>query len=207
MNFMSSHRRRLLVGGLGAAVAAGVGATIIAQRRRSSSDDLPGDLATVELQRAEQRAGICTEANAAGVGLRGEYFASASMVGTPLLVRVDGPVDFDAHLDWPADRSAQRPTAVRWSGWIKPPVTGRYRFHAADDARLSVSSTPVAGLGTAGDTSIELAAGRFYPVLFELPHIASAVERIRLEWTAPYGSRFVVPRALLYLPSDSVNTR
>ena len=51
---------------------------------------------------------------------------------------------------------------------------------------------------------VELAAGRFYPILVELGRIAAADERIRLEWTAPHGARFLVPRALLYLPTEGL---
>jgi len=165
------------------------------------------DFATLELQRAAQRAGMCSSANAAGVGLQGEYFAAEGCQGKPILVRLDGGIDFDRSLDWPQEHANQRPHSVRWTGWVKPPVTGRYRFHVnASDARVQVSRQALGGSNQPAD--IELAAGRFYPITVELGRIAPAPasERIRLEWTAPHGVRFLVPRALLYVPTETVSS-
>ena len=162
-------------------------------------------LAATELQLAAQRAGWCGSSNAAGVGLRGEYFANERCSGKPLLVRMDGSIDFDASLDWPAQHGANRPRSARWSGWIKPPVTGHYRFHAdMPDARVRVAKELLVDAGTPASGGIDLAAGRYYPIVMELGRVSAASERIRLEWTAPHGARFLIPRALLYLPSDAV---
>ena len=162
--------------------------------------------AEAELQRAAERAAMCTSANVAGVGLRGEYYASERWGGRPLLTRTDGEIDFDASFDWPA-AERQRPLSVRWTGWIKPPLTGRYRFHTnVPGARILVSRQLVAGADAQGD--IEMAAGRFYPITVELSTVEElgSSARLRLEWTAPHGARFVVPRALLYMPTDAVAT-
>jgi hypothetical protein len=187
-------RRRLLLAGMGSAclvARAGAGA---------------GDPAAGEKFLAEQRAALCSADNASGVGLRGEYFGAEGLRGEALLVRVDGPVDFDATLDWPAERAGRRPRSVRWSGWVKPSVAGHYRFHAADlpQARVLVARRPMAGAGAPADARIELAAGRFYPISFEIDHLRSLGNMVRLEWTAPFGSRFVIPRSLLYVPTDTV---
>jgi len=150
---------------------------------------------------------MCSSASVAGVGLLGEYYVSERWVGRPVLTRTDGAIDFDASLDWPAQEHPQRPRSVRWTGWIKPPLTGRYRFHAdVPGTRILVSRQLVAGGDAQG--GIELAAGRFYPITVELSEIAGlgSEARLRLEWTAPHGARFVVPRALLYMPTDAVST-
>ncbi|HEX6707041.1 MAG TPA: PA14 domain-containing protein [Albitalea sp.] len=183
------------------AIAAGAGATLLLQRdvgglRRASSNHL----AEAELEHAAQRAALCSSANVAGVGLRGEYFADEGCRGPALLIRQDATIDFDASLDWPAERRDQRPRSVRWTGWVKPPLPGRYRFHpGTSEAQVQVSRQRVAGPDA--DDGIELAAGRFYPIAIELDRIAPGAADVRLEWTAPHGARFLVPRALLYLPT------
>jgi hypothetical protein len=155
-----------------------------------------------ELELAAEKAALCSSANVAGVGLRGEYFAEEGCGGAPLLVRQDGTVDFDDSLDWPAQQNDRRPRSVRWSGWVKAPLPGRYRFHAGvARAAVKVSREPVAGPGADASAAVELAAGRFYPISIVLNRLEPGEGRIRLEWTAPHGARFVVPRALLYLPT------
>ena len=161
---------------------------------------------SAELDRAAERAGSCTAANAVGVGLRGEYFEEESCAGAPLLVRVDGVVDFDQDLEWPTGNAA-RPRSIRWSGWIKPPLSGHYRFHAGAPAmQILVVRQPVAGDGAPPDATLSMAAGRFYPIVVEVSRLAQSTVRLRLEWTAPHGARFLVPRALLHLPTETVTT-
>lgn len=164
-------------------------------------------LANPELQRAAQRIELCSSANVVGVGLRGEYFAEGGLRGVPLLVRIDSSIDFDASLDWPTDRSSHRPQSVRWTGWVKAPTTGRYRFHVEPkSARVQVARQTVAGADAAPVVALDLVAGRFYPVSVEMSAVDSAkTSRVRLEWTAPHGARFVVPRALLNLPTDTAS--
>ena len=158
-----------------------------------------------ELEQAAKRGELCSPSNAIGVGLRGEYFGAENCLGTALLTRIDQVVDFDRSLDWPTDKRAQPPRSVRWSGWIKPPLGGKYRFHCdVPGARMLVSRTPQLGGNAPADTAIELAAGRYFPVVLEIPRLADVTGRIRLEWTAPFGSRYVIPRQLLHLPTDTV---
>lgn len=172
-------------------------------RRDASGQSKPavrGDLAAAELRWADQRGQICSGSNTSGVGLRGEYFANEQCQGPVLLARVDGPVDFDRSLDWPAERQRELPRSVRWSGWVKPPLSGSYRFHAnASGARITVAKQVVSGEGAGSDAKVELAAGRYHPITLEVPRLGD--NPLRLEWTAPHGSRFIVPRALLYLPT------
>jgi hypothetical protein len=184
------------------AVAGTAGAALLVRRDGVQAASPAAGLAAVEARQAAERAGLCSAANAAGVGLRGEYFAAERCAGAPLLVRLDGAIDFDGSFDLPAGSQA-RARSVRWSGWVKPPLSGRYRFHAGSpDARIVVARQPLAGPDAAPD--VELSAGRFYPILVEVDRIAAAEARIRLEWTAPHGARFLVPRALLYLPTEGL---
>ena len=193
-----TSRREWLIAGLSFA-------SLWPVRRGEAADERPGSMAAAELERAARRGELCSAANATGVGLRGEYFAHAIGAGEPLLARTDGTIDFDPSFEWPAARAAQRPASARWSGWVKPPISGRYRFHADQPfARVVVARQLMAGEGAAPDAAIELAAGRFYPIGVEMTALDGMAGRLRLEWTAPHGARYLVPRALLFLPNDSV---
>ena len=187
-------------------VVAGAGFGLLCALRRDAIGGVPqatgGNLADAELRRADQRSQLCSGSNSAGVGLRGEYFANEEWRGPPVLVRTDGPVDFDSSLDWPGDRQLGRPLSARWAGWVRPPISGRYRFHADQGAaRIVVAKQVLTGPDAPPDANVELAAGRYYPITLEVKRLAPAVGRLRLEWTAPHGARFVVPRALLYMPT------
>ena len=162
-------------------------------------------LSDPELERAAQRAELCSPTNATGTGLRGEYFAREFAQGKVLLVRTDATVDFDNGFEWPAPQVGERPRSARWTGWIRPSLAGSYRFHANQDAAsLVVARQPMLGEGTSATASIELAAGRYYPITLQIDHIAAMKGRLRLEWTAPHGARYLIPRALMFLPTERV---
>ncbi|MCU0773474.1 MAG: PA14 domain-containing protein [Ideonella sp.] len=164
-----------------------------------------GGLSAIETRRADHRAQLCSSANAVGVGLRGEYFASADFKGPILLSRIDTVVDFDTSLDWPADRKGKTPRSVRWSGWVKAPLAGRYTFHVQPaNAAVTVANRVLTGAAADGPPVIEMAAGRFYPITVELARPLRAGEVARLEWTAPHGARFVIPRQSLFMPTETV---
>lgn len=196
------RRGTLAVGlmALGGAIGAGL------YWRRPEEPAVAGaELRTPDMQSAELRADMCTAANAVGVGLRGEYFAGEIGKGVPLLVRVDSPVHFDHTLNWPDNLAGKQPHSVRWSGWIKAPLTGGYHFHAdAKGLSVSIAQQVVAGPGASSSDPIELAVGRFYPILLELREVSADMGEVALEWTAPHGARYLVPRSLLFLPSDTV---
>lgn len=164
-----------------------------------------GGLSAIETRRADHRAQLCSSANAVGVGLRGEYFAGPDFTGPLLLSRIDTVVDFDASLDWPADRKGKTPRSVRWSGWVKAPLAGRYTLHVQPpNAAVTVANRVLTGATADGPPVIEMAAGRFYPITVELPRPLRAGEVARLEWTAPHGARFVIPRQSLFMPTETV---
>lgn len=205
--------RRLLFSRRGAILAAaGVGVALLLFLLRGATEQgrrAPAasaiDLMAAELRQAAERANICTAANAVGVGLRGEYFADADLRGPAVLVRVDDVVDFDASIRQHAETGAQKVSSVRWAGWIKSPISGQYRFHAdAPGMKVLVARNVVAGADAPPDAKVDMAAGRFYPVEVVVSQITDSPTRIRLEWTAPHGARYVVPRALLQLPTDTV---
>ena len=150
---------------------------------------------------------LCSARNAVGVGLRGQYFAQPGWQGTPVLSRTDASIDFDASLDWPSDVPA--PRSVRWQGWVKAPISGLYRFHL-DHANAHIVVARQEAVSADGRTpaALELQAGRFYPITIEIERLdAHGRGSLALEWTAPHGARYVVPRALLFLPSETASPR
>ncbi len=161
-------------------------------------------LSLAEVERADWRSQVCSGANAVGVGLRGEYFAARGFGGERLLARTDATLDFDHALDWPAELT-RRPQSARWTGWVKAPLTGAYRFHAEPaGVVVEVSGRRFTGAEAAAGATVEMAAGRFYPVVIEWPRMAPGDGALRLQWTAPHGARYTIPRNSLFLPSESV---
>jgi hypothetical protein len=195
----SPSRRELLQG---AAVA--LLFTSLPRRGLAGATSAEASMAGAELREAERRASLCSASNVAGTGLRGEYFAGDKATGTPLLVRVDSTVDFDRSFDWPSGASGPHPRSAQWSGWIKAPISGRYRFHTSQPkSSLVVARQAMLGLDAKDGESIELTAGRFYPVTLRVGGLDALQGRLALEWTAPFGARYVVPRQLLYVPTGS----
>lgn len=174
----------------------------------SAASTLSPDPATAaELRRAADRAALCSSSNASGRGLRGEYFAQEVGRGAPLLSRVDTTVDFDAALEWPANLEGRRPGAVRWSGWVRPPISGRYRFQFDQPgATVTVAKETLVDNGAEAGTGIELSAGRYYPITIEARNLFAMQRRLQLEWMTPYGAKYVVPRGLLFLPTETVSS-
>ncbi len=174
----------------------------------AAAGQTPPPVADAELRLAAQRGELCSTSNATGAGLRGEYFARDSARGELLLTRTDSTVDFDNGFEWPAPLAGRRPGSARWTGWVKPSIAGRYRFHAEQAAAtLVVAQQPMIGEAAGASPSIELAAGRYYPVILEMNQIAAMKGRLRFEWTAPHGARYLIPRALLFLPSEKVASK
>jgi PA14 domain len=145
---------------------------------------------------------LCTSRNLPGVGLRGEYFAAPNTKGKLLLSRMDLQVDFDAALLWPAELQKTPPKSVRWTGWIRVPLGGLYVFHLPEGQQGEIRVANEVALTTDGQSKkIELIAGRFSPIAVTLPTLAAG-KPVKLEWTAPHGLRYTVPRGLLYPPTD-----
>ncbi|MES2888974.1 MAG: PA14 domain-containing protein [Pseudomonadota bacterium] len=204
---VGSRRRLLWLG------AAGLGGTALLMRwdaaalpgstgQSPQSSGTHGGVDDIERKYAQQRADMCGAGNAVGVGLKGEYYAEPDLKGPVLLSRVDPLIDFDNRFEWPAEQAAAAPRSVRWTGWIKPPLAGRYRFHAdAPGLKVSVANQVVAGVGAADNAGVDMALGRFYPVTVEAQALdANHPGRWRFEWTAPHGMRYLVPTALLFVP-------
>ncbi len=189
---------------VGLALLIGFGPSLTGHADANAQNN-PVDLAATELRRADERAQLCSSANARGTGLQGEYFATTGLSGKPAGIRLDGPLDLDLQLDAPL--APGKAKSARWTGWLKAPVTGSYALHLEHPrAAVWIGRQSMVVKGSSGDSRIELAAGRFYPVRIEIPELSAPTGRIRLEWTGPSGSRYVIPGVLLFEPTATAQT-
>lgn len=137
-------------------------------------------------------------------GLRGEYFRTADLAGTPALVRTDAQIWFGWDRGSPTDNLMARGEAgpgqgvpndgfsIGWSGQLLPPVSGRYRVEAAadDGFRLYVDGKRVLDQWTPSDrmrsdgVELDLQAGRAYDLKLEY-FDAERDAGVRLGWRMP----------------------
>ncbi|MGH8036931.1 MAG: glycoside hydrolase family 3 C-terminal domain-containing protein [Stenotrophomonas sp.] len=137
-------------------------------------------------------------------GLRGEYFRTADLSGTPALVRTDAQIGFRWDRGSPTDNLLARGEAapgqgipadgfsIRWSGQLLPPVSGRYRIEAAadDGFRLYVDGKRVLDQWANADrlhgdgVELDLQAGRAYDIKLEY-YDAERDAGVRLGWRMP----------------------
>lgn len=198
--------RALKAGVAVALVAAAAGWALVEWRQRAA---LPGRNAALsspqrDLDVLPTANALCTAANAVGVGLQGAYFEGERASGRLLLERIDPVIDFAPGFALPPGTAPAQ--SVRWKGWIKAPLSGKFRFHATvPGLSIRVANQPAAGEGAPDEPAIEMSSGRFYPIQIELAR-SDAQQALRLEWTAPHGARYVVPKALLFAPTDSVRS-
>jgi outer membrane protein OmpA-like peptidoglycan-associated protein len=123
-------------------------------------------------------------------GLRGDYYEGLNFERLVQTQR-EARLDFDWHERSPVPGVPATSFTVRWTGWLVPPVTGRYVLHLTvdDGVRLwlnqrllldewrgqSLSSYHVA---------VELQAGQAYPLRVEYCQY-SATSRLLLSWERP----------------------
>jgi beta-glucosidase len=130
-------------------------------------------------------------------GLRGEYFASRTVTGTPVAVRQDRRIDLDYNRAAPLPQLSPEGFAVRWTGQLVPPGPGQYRLaidapacwkycKSHDAVRLWVDGKPLtAGEIAKGRVEVPFTSdGRAVDIRLELDH-QSEDEGIRLMWMPP----------------------
>jgi hypothetical protein len=158
-----------------------------------------------EFQRAADRANVCSAREAKAAGLTAEYFAKKDFAGPALLTRQEAPLDHP----WP--QAGQEVSAAvlsaRWRGWVRPPFTGKFSFHTdIPGALITVAGQPLVN----AEAQVELHTGRYHPIQIELRDANAAgagqtpLSPLKLNWTTPFGARYLLPRAVLYPPSDTV---
>jgi len=125
-----------------------------------------------------------------GQGLRGDYYRGLNFERL-VLSRREGPLDFDWQHEPPGVGLPAEDFSVRWTGWLRPPATGRYRLRLTvdDGARLWVGGRLLVDewRGQAlsfYEVSVELRAGQ--AVALRLDYCQFSYDsRLLLAWTRP----------------------
>ncbi len=141
-----------------------------------------------------------------GTGMKGGYYANQlkTFMFPPTLVRTDATVDFDWGLGSPDPSISTDQFTVRWTGAVQPQLSEDYTFYAtADDGvrlwvggRLLVDEW-VDQAATEWSGSIDLAAGRLYPVTMEYYENAGYASAL-LSWSSPSTAKITIPQQQLY---------
>ena len=162
--------------------------------------------------------GTKAEYRGVGNGLKAEYYASSDFDGKrhraraqtwppeedtsgpapkplqPLFTRTDSQVDFNWWDKAPRADMKDDDFGVRWTGFLRAPVTGTYQLGAFGrnafeiylDGKL-VTSRNFLHEAIYGYAAVELEAGKLYPIRLDY-HKYLGDARIRLLWSHPAGA-------------------
>ncbi|MFZ4620066.1 MAG: glycoside hydrolase family 3 C-terminal domain-containing protein [Bacteroidota bacterium] len=124
-------------------------------------------------------------------GLLGEYFDNMDLKGEPKLRRVDKNIDFHWGSGKPAEGFGNDKFSVRWTGRLKPVISGTYEITIAGDdgIRLFVDGksliTNWSNHAVESRTAkIDLQAGKFYNIKLEFYEDGGEAVAL-LGWTKP----------------------
>ena len=125
-----------------------------------------------------------------GNGLQGAYYAGPNFE-QPIATRRDATLNFDWHAHRPVGGVGAEHFSVRWTGWLVPPLTGRYVLHLSvdDGSRLWLGGHQLLddwrGHGLSyHQVAVELYAGQAYALRLDYCQ-ATAASRVRLAWELP----------------------
>ena len=130
-------------------------------------------------------------------GLLAEYFDNKELKGEPKLRRVDKNIDFRWGGEKPAEGFGVDNYSVRWTGKLKPAVSGNYEITAASDdgIRLFIDGNLVIDHWSdhaveARMAKIQLEAGKLYDIKVEFYENGGDAIAL-LGWTKPNENEFV----------------
>ncbi|HUD30761.1 MAG TPA: glycoside hydrolase family 3 C-terminal domain-containing protein [Novosphingobium sp.] len=114
---------------------------------------------------------LCLDARCDARGVTVEEFAGVAAGGKALRRETRADVRFD----WGRPTRAQRSTAMRWSGWIRPETTSEYHFrmNVDDGYRIMIDGREIADAWDPGDPpsihndGVTLQAGKAYAITVE----------------------------------------
>ena len=141
---------------------------------------------------------------APGTGLTGQYYSDRTLT-TLRLTRTDPIVNFNWGSGSPAANIPNNNFSVRWTGQVRPPVSGQYVFStvADDGVRLWVNGQLVIdapndrGASTNTSAQITLTADTNYAIQLEY-YERTGSAAITLNWAFPGQSTQIIPQIRLY---------
>ena len=134
-------------------------------------------------------------------GLQAEYFGTRALEGTPVFSATDTTVDADWHEGAPRQGMNANDFGVRWSGTIRPPVTGAYRLGVIGTMKAEVFVDDSVSVRTvyaqrdgefpdprlAQSEPMQLDAGRSYKIRIDA-HESYGEAQLELVWSPPTTS-------------------
>jgi hypothetical protein len=136
-------------------------------------------------------------------GLIGRYYDNINFTALKL-TRTDPRIAFNWKTGTPNSKLAANTFSVRWTGFIKAPVTGKYTFYAQvnDGVRVWVNKTRIINSWTNKTATtqvtgtINLTKGQKYPIRVDYyENTASAL--INLYWAYPGVTKRIIPTSVL----------
>ena len=125
-------------------------------------------------------------------GLKGEYFNNSNLSGTPALVRQDPQIDFQWNSLSPAKEIKEDGFAVRWTGKLKAPETGKYAIGGRGNGPLKIwiDGKPVLDESTNGRTrnalgEFDFEAGHTYDIRVEYVENSNHYAQAKVVWAPP----------------------
>jgi hypothetical protein len=141
------------------------------------------------------------DADGTGTGLHAAYFAGddSTKWRDPLVTRIDETIDFAWGPGSPDKAVPSDFFGVRWTGMLRAPGSGRYRFYGRADGRMTVWLDGKRVLDAPSDVpcEVQLERGRSIPIRVEYrERTGDAVAR--LEWESAEIGRQIVPESALF---------
>lgn len=152
-----------------------------------------------------------------GFGLTAEYFDNEDFSGVPA-VKIDTTVDFHWNGEIPigSGLSDGENFSVRWTGYIKPPVTGQYTFKTQTDdgSQLWINDSIVInnpGIRDFDESNakkniqLNLVKNQFYSVRLEMKQHEGNSGAV-LFWLKPGTADFIVIPPSCFFPAENPDT-
>ena len=160
-------------------------------------DKLPN--ATVTYSEGMYPTGVTFEPVAAAAfigGLKGEYFNNSDLSGSPALVRQDPQIDFQWNSLSPAKEIKEDGFAVRWTGKLKAPESGKYAIGGRGNGPLKIwiDGKPVLDESTNRRTrnalgEFDFEAGRTYDIRVEYVENSNHYAQAKVVWSPPSAQK------------------
>lgn len=146
-------------------------------------------------------------------GILGEYFDEAELQNASALRlrRIDNSVNFNFGYDAPDPSMEPESFSIRWTGYIKPLVSGNYTFKTYSDDGVRVfidEETVIDNWGhlslafSVSDTPVYLEAGTYYPITVEyqqLPLYAG----VFLFWQSESSPMSLIPESNYFVLEET----